>query len=142
MVRKFLQLQNKAMRTINFKTNDHPADELYHCNKILHIRITDYIKLSNWIFVENVLAKDCLSNFKGTFKLANNMHQYYTKHAANDSMILKQSQTQFYGIHSIEYQAASFWNNLQNQVNIDLPKESCRKTGDTPTKHILKDYQH
>ena len=52
MVRKFLQLQNKAMR-INFKhNNDHPADALYH-NKIL--KITDYaMLLLNCMFVKSV----------------------------------------------------------------------------------------
>ena len=109
---------------------------MHSCNKIL--KITDYVKLLNCIFVKNVLARDCLSNFQGTFKLANFMHQHHTRHAANNSVILKQSQTQFYGIHSIEYQAASFWNTLQKQVNIDLLQESCHKTKDTLTRHFLK----
>ena len=61
MVRKLLQLQNKAMTIINFKTNDHPADELHHCNKIL--KVTGYIKLLNCIFVKNVVARNYLSNF-------------------------------------------------------------------------------
>ena len=71
MVRKLLQLQNQAMRIINFEPTDHPADAL-HSNIIL--KITDYIKLLNCMFVKNVLARDCSSNFRGTFKLANNMH--------------------------------------------------------------------
>ena len=50
MIKKALQLQDKAMRTINFKANDHPADELYHFNEIL--KITDYIKLLNCMFVK------------------------------------------------------------------------------------------
>ena len=53
MLRKLLQLQNKAIRIINFKTSDHQ------------------------------------------------------KH-------------KFFGIHLIESQPVSFWNTLQNQVNIDL----------------------
>ena len=62
MVRKLLQLQNKAMRTINFKTNDHPADALYHCNKIQKIThyICTIIKLLNCMFIKNILARDCL----------------------------------------------------------------------------------
>ena len=88
MVRKLLQLQNKAMRVTNFKANDHSADELYHSNKIL--KITDYTKLLNCIFVKNVLSRDCLSNFPGTFRLANNMHQHGTRHAAKNYVILKQ----------------------------------------------------
>ena len=90
------------------------------------------------MFVKNALARNCLSNFQGTLKLANNMHQHHTMHeavAANNSVILKQPQTQFYGIHySIEYQAAS--NTLQNQVNIDLLQELCHKTRETLTRHL------
>ena len=66
MVRKLLQLQNTAMRLINFKLNDHPADALYHSNKIL--KVTDYIKLLSCLFVKNILARHCLSNFQGTFR--------------------------------------------------------------------------
>ena len=94
------------------------------------------------MFVKNVLVRDCLSNFRGTFQLANNMHQHRTRHAANNSVILKQSQTRYYGINSMEYRAASFWNTLQNQVDIDLLQELCHKTKDTLTRHFLKDYQH
>ena len=49
------------MRIINFKTRDHPADALNHCNKIL--KITDYIELLNCMFVKNVSTKNCLNNF-------------------------------------------------------------------------------
>ena len=112
LVRKLPQLQNKTVRIINFKPNDQPAGALYHSNKIL--KITNYIKLFNYIFIQIVLARHCLINFRGTVRLANNMHQHSTRHVANNSVILKQSQTQFYGIFSIEYQTASSWNTLQN----------------------------
>ena len=54
------------MRLINFEPNDHPADALYHSNKIL--KVTDYIKLLSCLFVKNILARHCLSNFQGTFR--------------------------------------------------------------------------
>ena len=57
MVRKLPQLQNETMRIINFKPYDHPADAHYHSTKTL--KITDYIKLLNCMFVKNVLARDC-----------------------------------------------------------------------------------
>ena len=79
------------MRIINFKPNNHPADALYHSNKIL--KITDYIKLLNCMFAKNVLARHCLSNFQGTLRLAKNMHQHSTRHATNNFVILKQSLT-------------------------------------------------
>ena len=54
MVRKLLQLQNKAMRIISFKPNDHPADGHYHSNKIL--KIMDYIKLLTCMFVKKCIS--------------------------------------------------------------------------------------
>ena len=61
------------MRIINFKTNDPPADALYHCHKIL--KITDYIKLLNCMlekkcinYVLKCIKMYCLSDFEGTFK--------------------------------------------------------------------------
>ena len=90
----------------------------YHFNKFL--KNTNYINFHNFVFVKNVLARHCLGSFQRTFRLANNIHHHSIKHAANNSVILKQSLTQFYGIHSIEYQTASSWNTLQNQVYTNL----------------------
>ena len=73
MVRK-LQLQNKAITMINLKSIDHPPDALHHSNKIL--KIIDFIKLLNYMFVKNLLARHCLSNFQGTFRLAIIIHQH------------------------------------------------------------------
>ena len=137
IVRKLLSIQNKALRIINFKPYDHPVDTIYHSNKIL--KITDYIKLLNCMFVKEVLSEHSLSNFQGTFKRVNNRHQHRTRHSTKNSIILKQSQTQ-YGIESIEYQAASSWNRLQNVVNIDLLQETYHKSKDTITAHFLNTY--
>ena len=45
----------------------HPADALYHSNRTL--KIMDYIKILNCMFVKNVLPRhfNLLSNFQGTF---------------------------------------------------------------------------
>ena len=56
------------MRIVNRKPDDRTADaRLYHSNKIQ--KITDYIKLLNCTFVKNILARDCLSNFRVAFRL-------------------------------------------------------------------------
>ena len=75
------------MRTINFKPNDPPADVLHHSNRIL--KTTSYIKLLNFRFAKNVLARRCLGNFQGTTRLANSIHQHSTRHAANNSVKLR-----------------------------------------------------
>lgn len=77
----------------NFKHNDHSTDALYHSNKIL--KITDYIGLLNFMFAKNALARGCLSNFRGAFRLANNTHHLCTRHAAKVSVILKNHKNRF-----------------------------------------------
>ena len=72
---------------------------MYSIILINFLKITDHIKLLNCIFVKNVLPRHCLSNLQGDSRLTNNIRQHSTRHVANNSVILKQSQTQFYGIH-------------------------------------------
>lgn len=68
LVRKLLQLQNKAMRVIKFKLDDHPADDLYDSNKI--VKITEYIKLLNCMFVKSILAKRLLNKLLRVFQIS------------------------------------------------------------------------
>ena len=140
ITRKLLHIQNKALRIINFKPYDHPADSLYHHNKIL--KITDYIKLLNCMLVKEILAGHSLSNFQGIFQLAANTHHHNTRHADKNTVALKQRQTHTYGTYSIEHQAASNWNTLQNLINIDLLQESYSKTKEILTTHFLNSYEN
>ena len=48
-IKQISELQDKTLRIINFKPKNHPVSELYQSNKIL--KLTDYIKLLNCIFV-------------------------------------------------------------------------------------------
>ena len=82
----------------------------------------DYIKILNCMFVKNVLPRhfNLLSNFQGTFRLANNMHQHNTRHAAIYYVILKQSLTVLWDLFSGISSTISSSNTLQNQVDIDL----------------------
>ena len=45
--------KNKAIRIINFKQQDFPVNELYNANGVLKIK--DYIRLINFLFVKGVL---------------------------------------------------------------------------------------
>ena len=101
-----------------------------------------YIVQNLCYFHQIKVSWDCLRNFRGTFKLANDMHPHHIRYAANNSVIIKQSKTQFYVIHLTKHWAASFWNTLQDQVNIDLTQESCHRTKDTITRHFLNNFRH
>ena len=56
-IKQISELQDKALRIINFKPKNYPVSELYKSNKIL--KLTDYIKLLNCMFVKAIF-----NNFK------------------------------------------------------------------------------
>ena len=104
ILRKLELLQNKAMRIINFKNNEYNVNELYKTNKIL--RIADYIKLLNCLFVRDVIAQSTIPPFQEFFIQMRDTHQHNTRHARQNTVTLNQYETAFYGIHSIRHQSA------------------------------------
>ena len=52
-IKQISGLQDKALRIINFKPKNHPVSELYKSNEIL--KLTDYIKLLNCLFVKDII---------------------------------------------------------------------------------------
>ena len=63
--RKFEPLQNKALRIINFRNNKYDINEFYKTNKIL--KIADYIKLLNCLFVRDVIVQSTVPPFQEFF---------------------------------------------------------------------------
>ena len=66
LLEKLSTLQDKAIRTINFKQYDHSVDELYHTNVILKIK--EYIDLLNCLFVKTVIPNESLPVFSQYFE--------------------------------------------------------------------------
>ena len=64
-LKQISELQDKALRIINFKPKNHPVSELYKSNKIL--KLTDYIKLLNCIFVKDTLSANQIPIFNNFF---------------------------------------------------------------------------
>ena len=115
---KIQPLQDKAVRIINFKPDNHNVGELYKRDKILKVSV--YIKLLNSLFVRDVLLNSSIPPFQNFFTKSENLHQHNTRHAQQNSVVLSQRNSVFYGIKSIQHQAATTWNQLQNEVNLDL----------------------
>ena len=124
-IKKLSEIQDKAIRIISFKDKNYPTNELYYNNKIL--KITDYIKLLNCLFVKSILSNNHLPIFENLFKKASEAHSYSTRHATKNSVFLPQPQADHYGKFSITYQGASTLNNLQNKLDIDMLEESNSK---------------
>ena len=60
-IKKFFEIQDKAIRKISFKDKNYPTNELY-CNKKI-FKNTDYIKLLNCLFVKSILSNNHLPIF-------------------------------------------------------------------------------
>ena len=99
------------MRIINFKNNEYSVNELYKTNTIL--KIADYIKLLNGLFVRDVIAQPTISPFQEFFIQMRDTHQH-NRHATQNTVTLNQYKTAFYGTHSIKHQSALLWNQINN----------------------------
>ena len=78
-IKKLSEIQDIAIHIISFKDKNYPTNELYYNNKIL--KITDYIKLLNCLFVKSILSNNHLPIFENVFKKASKAHSYSTRHA-------------------------------------------------------------
>ena len=121
---KIEALQDKAVRIINFRA--YHAGELYKNDKIL--KISDYIKLLNCLFVRDILTNSLIPPFQNYFIKSENLHQYNRRHAKQNSVILTQRNTDFYGIKSIQHQAATTWNKLRNETSHNVLQDLRSKT--------------
>ena len=115
---KIQPLQDKALRVINFKANNHDVRDLYKNDQIL--KTSDYIKVLSCLFVRDVLTKSTISPFQNYFNKSENLYHHNTTHAKQNSVILTQRRTAFYDIDSIQHQSALAWNRLQKETNHNL----------------------
>ena len=74
----------------------------------------------NCLFVRNVLTKSTIPPFENYFNKSENLHHHNTRHAKQNSDILTQQRTDFYGIKSIQHLSALAWNKLQKETNQNL----------------------
>ena len=76
-------LQDKAVGIINFRADNNNVGKLYKNNRIL--RISDYIKLLNCLIVRYVLTNSSIPPFQNYFIKSENLRQYNTRHAKQNS---------------------------------------------------------
>ena len=98
------------------------------------------MKLLNSLFVRDVLLNSSIPPFQNFFTKSENLHQHNTRHAQQNPVILSQRNSVFYGIKSIQHQAAKTWNQLQNEVNLDLLQNLRSETKEYITTKILNTY--
>ena len=112
---KIQPLEDKALRVINFKANNHGVRDLYKSDQTL--KMSNYIKMLNCLSVGDVPAKSRTPSFQNYGNTSENLHHPNTRHAEQSSVVLTQWITAFYGIKSIP---ALAWNKLQKVTNCNL----------------------
>ena len=117
LFRNIQELQDKAIRIINFKLDYFDVNSLYHENKIL--KITDFIALKNALFVKDSLQGNTPTSLQNNFRLSREMHNHGTRNARNNLVDIPQVRTQTYGHFSIKSRCANIWNVLQNTLEKD-----------------------
>ena len=105
LINKISAIQDKAIRINIFKLKNYPARALYQSNKILKLR--DYIRLINSIYVKHVLEDSHLRIFTDIFKKANKIHNYATSLSLQNSVRITQPKTKIHGKYSIKHQCAN-----------------------------------
>ena len=139
ILNKIQPLQDKALRIINFKPDNFDTAELYKKDKIL--KIPDYIKLLNCLFVRDVLTGSSTPPpFQTYFTKSENIHQHNTRYATQISVVLAQRNTDLYGIKSIQHQSILIWNQIQTEISHDVLQIQRSKLKEQITNKIFDSY--
>ena len=129
---------NKALRIINFKNNEYNVNDVCKTNKIL--KIADYIKLLNCLFVRDVITQSTFPPFQKFFVQMRDTHQHNTRHAIQNKVALNQYKTAFYGTHSIKDQSALTWNQINNEARSDLLRKSRSEIKEYITNKLISNH--
>ena len=132
-------LQNKAIRLMKFANFRATANPIYKEIKIL--KITDYVKLQNFLLVLSDVKGQLPTALSNTFKLAQHAHKYNTRSSSQFKMIVPPVKTLVYGIRSIYFQAIQIWNYFMSKFQTmklhEKSKAICKRV---ITKHFLDSY--
>ena len=121
---KVFKLQNRAMRIINFSDFWAEADPLYKNNKIL--KLDDYIKMQNCLFVHDFLHKNLPECFDDYFQKLEDVYTDDTNTINSElgCLYTPYKSTEKYGICSITRKCIDSWNFFTKELKTDLSKLS------------------
>ena len=103
-------IQNKAIKIINFGKFRDSVTPLYQKSRIL--KLTDHVKLQNFLFVHNTLRGNIPLPLKNYFQISADTYSYDTRAAGQHKLVLPKARTQPYGLNSIKYCATAIWNSI------------------------------
>ena len=109
-INRIIKLQDKVIRIINFAYYNASRNLLYNNFKIL--KLSDNIKLLNFMYVHDSLEGTLLFARNNVFIFSHNLHNYNTRGSILNKIVLPRVRTKVYGLKSINYESSLVWNNL------------------------------
>ena len=117
-IRKIKTLQEKAIKTIKFLPNSAPVSKEMHKLRILKLK--DFVKLQNILFVYDCLEEERIKSFNTTFKRMET-DQFHNAISFNTHQLKRRDfKTEKYGCFSILSKCLSDWNLLQNDLKTNF----------------------
>ena len=116
---------------MSFKGRNNPNNS--HFKKIEIMKLKDVLLYNNWIFSYDQINENLPENFKDFFLTAENQHNYNTKGTTNKTIIKTTINSLTYGLNSVQYRAASVWNQISKNLNTEDKTQLIKSL----RKHIL-----
>ena len=138
IMQKIVKLQNRAIRTINFKGPRSETTKLYADNKIL--KLEDFIKLSHCLFIHDYLNDMLPKCFEDYYQRLNSMYFERTKNAKLGCLFVPFKKSTKYGLNSITLQSILTWNSICRILKTDLSKKSRYELKSHLTTYFLGQY--
>ena len=107
-VNPVILLEKRAVREISFEHHTAPSEPIFSNLKILKLQDLFHLKLLSFECVNKILP----SWFHSFFELVGSVHQYGTWQAIKSNIFLTQKNTLRYGLGSVRYCGAKYWNGI------------------------------
>ena len=111
-------LQKRVIRTIAFETFTSPSTPIFSDLNILKLQDLFHLKLL--IFVYESIYKITPVCFHNFFETLASVHQYSTRQANKGDIFLTHQNTKQYGLRSVRYFGAKFWNDIPVDITRSL----------------------
>ena len=136
--RKLVELQDKALRIINYLSDTALLRDIYENSKIL--KLPDYIALQNTLLIKDFFSEKLPKPLNEHFKKLNDQHQYATRYFTHNFIFVPKVCTETYGKNSIKYQSTKLWNNLNQILQIDLLQQTRGDAKKLISEHFFNNY--
>ena len=132
------KLKKKSVRILSFEHYLAHTTPLFSNLKIL--KIQDIFKLETLKFAFDFINSNLPEALHCLFTKSLSVHPHNTRATSNHNLYTPSYNTMFYGKLSLRFQAVSLWNNLCNQLSLDIDHLSRVSFSDKIKKYFIDCY--